>query len=147
MGECHSHDTHADRQTVNTESFAHADVASRIAVSLGVGLLVGLEREWAHNMQRYFGGAGFLLLSGLGGLVSSASATASAASLAASGTITPETAAVATILTSMTSAVVHVPVVYYQGGRGRLFAGLVQNSVLVVVLGLATLSLHAVSAW
>jgi uncharacterized membrane protein (DUF4010 family) len=98
-------------------------------------------------MQRYFGGAGFLLLSGVGGLVSSASATASAASLAASGTISPETAAVATILTSMASAVIHVPVVYYQGGRGRLFAGLVQNSVLVVVLGLATLALHAVWPW
>src|SRR5262245_60660234 len=34
---------------VTLEPFAHADVAARIAVSLGVGLLVGLEREWAHK--------------------------------------------------------------------------------------------------
>ena len=97
-------------------------------------------------VQRYFGGAGFLVLSGVGGLVSSASATASAASLAAAGTISAETGAVAVVLTSMASAVVHVPVVYYQGGRGKLFAGLVQNSILVVVLGLVTLALRAVWA-
>ena len=97
-------------------------------------------------VQRYFGGAGFLVLSALGGLVSSASATASAASLAASGTISAETAAFAVVLTSMASTVVHVPVVYYQGGRGKLFVGLVQNSMLVVVLGLGTLALQAVWA-
>jgi uncharacterized membrane protein YhiD involved in acid resistance len=30
-------------------SFPYEDVASKIALALGVGLLVGLEREWAHK--------------------------------------------------------------------------------------------------
>jgi uncharacterized membrane protein (DUF4010 family) len=98
-------------------------------------------------VQRYFGGVGFLVLSLLGGMVSSASATASAASLAASGTITPETAASAVVLTSMASTIAHLPVAYYQGGGGRLFAGLAQSSLTIVLLGLATLALHQVWPW
>ena len=30
-------------------SFPYTEVATKIAVALGVGLLVGLEREWAHK--------------------------------------------------------------------------------------------------
>src|ERR1051326_4851059 len=38
-------------EIVNLSSvpFPHYEVAARIAVSLGVGLLIGLEREWAHK--------------------------------------------------------------------------------------------------
>lgn len=64
--------------------------------------------------QKYFGNSGFLVLSVLGGLVSSASTTATAAALVASGKISPAMGGVATVITSMASAVVDIPLVYQQ---------------------------------
>jgi uncharacterized membrane protein (DUF4010 family) len=61
--------------------------------------------------QRSLGHAGFYVVSALGGIVSSASAVASAANLAASGTVTPFSAAVGALLASATSALISAPLV------------------------------------
>jgi uncharacterized membrane protein (DUF4010 family) len=61
--------------------------------------------------HRYLGRLGFYGVSALGGLVSSASAVASAANLAASGTVPPRVAAIGTILASLTSALINLPLV------------------------------------
>lgn len=89
--------------------------------------------------QRYFGSFGFLGLSVVGGLVSSASTTATAAALATTGKITPETAGVAAVLTSMTSALVNLPIVYQQTRETALVRRLAVTSALVVILGLVFL--------
>lgn len=61
--------------------------------------------------QRFLGAWGFLVVSVLGGLVSSVSTTATSAALAVAGKVGPEVAGFATVLTSMVSAVVKRPLV------------------------------------
>jgi uncharacterized membrane protein (DUF4010 family) len=91
--------------------------------------------------QRYFGTLGFLALSVAGGLVSSASTTATAATLAAAGKITPDAAGMAAVLTSMASAVVDMPIVYRQIRDSVVFYRLAGVSVLVLVIGLSVMTL------
>ncbi len=61
--------------------------------------------------QRHLGSVGVLAVSFLGGLVSSASTTAAAAKLAAQGDATATIAGIATVLTSISSAFVNLPLV------------------------------------
>jgi uncharacterized membrane protein (DUF4010 family) len=61
--------------------------------------------------QRGLGGAGFLAVTFIGGLVSSASAVASAAMLAASGKTSPELAGIGAILAALASTLVNLPLV------------------------------------
>jgi len=96
-------------------------------------------------VERHFGGAGFLALSLVGGLISSASTTASAASLAASGTIAPETAGLAVVLASMASALASLPVVYVQTRGVRLFRMLALSTGVVVAIGLSVFAIR--QAW
>lgn len=79
---------------------------------LKFGIVFVLLQASGSLAQRYLGSFGVLAISLLGGLVSSASATAAAARLAAHGDITPVIAGVATILTSISSAFVNLPLVY-----------------------------------
>ena len=86
--------------------------------------------------QRYLGSFGFLAVSALGGLVSSASTTATAAALAATGRISFQSAGIAAVLTSMMSVLVDMPIFYRQTDQRMLasrFAGL---SALVIAVGL-----------
>ncbi len=87
--------------------------------------------------QRYLGQMGFLAVSTLGGLVSSASTTASAASLTASGKVLPDTAALAAVLTSMASALVDLPLVYQQTRSWALTARLATATMVAVITGVA----------
>jgi uncharacterized membrane protein (DUF4010 family) len=96
-------------------------------------------------VERHVGGVGFLALSIVGGLISSASTTASAASLAANGTIANETAAMAVVLTSMASALASLPVVYVQTRGVRLFRTLATSTGVIVVLGLSVFAIR--QAW
>ncbi len=59
--------------------------------------------------ERHLGGTGFLLVSIIGGLVSSASSAAAAAHLASSGQLSPELASSGTVLASMASAMSSLP--------------------------------------
>jgi uncharacterized membrane protein (DUF4010 family) len=61
--------------------------------------------------HRELGHVGFYGVSAIGGLLSSASAVASAANLAASGTVPPRVAAIGTILASLTSALINLPLI------------------------------------
>jgi uncharacterized membrane protein (DUF4010 family) len=89
--------------------------------------------------QRNFGSGGFLIVSILGGLISSASTTATAASLCAAGEISPEVAGIATVLTSVSSAVINIPLVYQQTHRGALTRRLALTTGLITGAGLAVL--------
>jgi len=85
--------------------------------------------------QRFLGSLGFLMVSILGGLVSSASTTATAASLVATGQISPQIGGLATILTSVSSSLVNLPLVYQQTRQPKLVQTLATISLLIVLLG------------
>ncbi len=89
--------------------------------------------------QRHFGGLGFLVVALLGGLVSSASTTASAAELLAVGQISASTAVQAAVLTSIASALVNIPLVYQQTRQGRLTLRLAALTGVTVALGVGCL--------
>lgn len=79
--------------------------------------------------QRALGDAGFYAVSVIGGVVSSASAVASAATLAASRTLSPSVAAIGALLASVTSAMVNLPIV------ARVAGDRVLTHRVMVVLG------------
>jgi uncharacterized membrane protein (DUF4010 family) len=72
--------------------------------------------------ERFLGSAGVVIVSIVGGLVSSASSTAAAATLAAHGRIDPQQAALCTVLASVASMLVNLPIVYRQIRKRRLMA-------------------------
>jgi uncharacterized membrane protein (DUF4010 family) len=86
--------------------------------------------------QRYLGTLGFLALSVAGGLVSSASTTATAAA----GKITPDNAGMAAVLTSMASVIVDMPIVYRQIRDKTLSSRLAVVSAVVLVAGLSLMT-------
>ena len=89
--------------------------------------------------QKFLGSSGFLAVSVAGGLVSSASTTATAAQLVLSGRIAPETAAIATILTSLASAVVNMPLVQQQTRNIELTRRLTIATGGIIVIGMIAL--------
>ena len=98
--------------------------------------------------QRYLGHLGFLLVSLVGGLVSSASTVGAAATLAMRGNITPETAGMATVLTSMASALSNLPLFQHQVRRWELTRKLGYLSAGIVALGVVTMLIVRFSlAW
>jgi uncharacterized membrane protein (DUF4010 family) len=94
--------------------------------------------------QRYFGASGVLGISFLGGFVSSASTTAAAAKLASQGKITDTLAGVSTVLTSITSAFVNLPLVYQITKDRVLTRSLAFHTAGCILSGLA---LMAIVAW
>ena len=86
--------------------------------------------------QRYFGALGFSALSVIGGLVSSASTTATAAALVARGKVAPQSGGIAVVLTSMASVFVDMPIVYRHIRERSVSRRLVAASSIVIALGL-----------
>jgi len=95
--------------------------------------------------QRYLGHFGFLLVSVIGGLVSSASTSGAAATLALHGKITPQTAGLATVLTSMASALSNLPLLHQQIRNWTVTRRLTLFSAGVVAAGL--LSMWIFNRW
>ncbi|MCP3100857.1 DUF4010 domain-containing protein [Myxococcus sp. K15C18031901] len=87
--------------------------------------------------QSLLGHAGFYAVSALGGLVSSASAVASAASLSAQGLLSPTTAGVGAIIASLGSAAINFVLVARVSGQRLLTLRLGWSLGAVFVLGLA----------
>jgi uncharacterized membrane protein (DUF4010 family) len=92
--------------------------------------------------QRLIGNAGFQIVSVLGGLFSSASTTAAAANMAMHGKVTSTQAGVAVVLTSISSALVNLPIVSRQAKARPAMRELVLSSVLQVAAGIAVVALQ-----
>ena len=107
--------------------------------SLGLALKYGLIflalQAAATLAQRSLGEAGFYAVSVVGGFVSSASAVASAANLASTGELSPSAAAIGTLLASVTSALVHLPIVARVAGDRALTRRVAVALGTLVVLG------------
>lgn len=85
--------------------------------------------------QKLLGHLGFYAVSLIGGLISSASAVASAATLAANHTLEAQVAGTGAVLASMTSALVNLPLVSRLSQEHRLTQRLIVLLGLSVVLG------------
>lgn len=93
--------------------------------------------------QRWVGDAGFQIVSVLGGLFSSASTTAAAANMAMHGHVTQSEAGVAVVLTSISSALINLPLVQRQAKLRPQMRELVFSSALQVIVGVMILVLQA----
>jgi uncharacterized membrane protein (DUF4010 family) len=90
--------------------------------------------------QRFLGTYGTISVSILGGFASSASTTAAAGSLARHGQITPGTAALSTVLTSIASTLVNLPIIYRQTRDRGLVRIRLLISVAITILGISVLA-------
>jgi uncharacterized membrane protein (DUF4010 family) len=86
--------------------------------------------------QNALGEAGFYAVSLAGGVVSSASAVASAGILAAQGHITPSVAGIGSVLASLASAAVNLVLVARIGHDRHLTARMARSLGIVVALGI-----------
>ena len=92
--------------------------------------------------QRWLGNAGFQTVSVLGGLFSSASTTAAAANMAMHGHVAQSQAGIAVILTSISSALINLPLVQRQAKLRSQMRELVFSSALQAIIGIAILFLQ-----
>src|SRR5271170_5023978 len=92
--------------------------------------------------ERHLGKFGFLGISLLGGLVSSASTTAAAANMVSNGQLQPGLAGTGVVLASIASALINLPIVARGAKNGELTQRLVTLTVGLVILGIAVLILR-----
>jgi uncharacterized membrane protein (DUF4010 family) len=86
-------------------------------------------------LTRYFGSYGMFATGVLGGLVSSASTTAAAATMAMHGKISASLAGSATVLTSLTSAAVNLPIVWRMTKSKPVMKRLTMEMATVIATG------------
>jgi uncharacterized membrane protein (DUF4010 family) len=87
-------------------------------------------------LTRIFGNSGMLAVSVIGGLVSSASTTAAAATMAMHGQISPSLAGSATVLASLASAAVNLPIVWRTTENKAVFRRLVIQTAGIMAAGI-----------
>jgi uncharacterized membrane protein (DUF4010 family) len=95
-------------------------------------------------LTRAFGGNGLLATSVIGGLVSSASATAAAATMARHGNISPSLAGSAVVLASLSSALVNLPIVWRIIKDKKIVRRLALQMATIVIAGIAAVILDRI---
>jgi uncharacterized membrane protein (DUF4010 family) len=95
-------------------------------------------------LTRYFGSEGMLATGVFGGLVSSASTTAAAATMAMHGKITAALAGSATVLTSLASAAVNLPIVWRTTKDKAVVKGLAIKMATVIATGIAAVAVDRI---
>ena len=95
-------------------------------------------------LTRYFGSGGMLATGVFGGLVSSASTTAAAATMAMHGKITAALAGSATVLTSLASAAVNLPIVWRTTKDKAVTKALTIKMAAVIGTGIAAVAVDRV---
>jgi uncharacterized membrane protein (DUF4010 family) len=110
---------------------------------LNFGLIFLAVQVLAILGQRLIGSAGFEIVSVLGGLVSSASTTAASANMVMHGKVTADQAGMAAVLTSITSALVNIPIVQRQVKSKAITRELIIFSILQVVIGIVVLAFQS----
>ena len=116
-------------------------ISLRHALTFGVVFVaITLAGQLAY---RWLGQPGFLLVSLIGGLVSSASTSASAGILAANGSLAPSLAGYGVVLTSMASLAFHVPIAKMAGLDRNDTRHLAVLSAIILAMGLAGVAAQA----
>jgi uncharacterized membrane protein (DUF4010 family) len=125
------------RETVNLELQLSSPVSLRHVFTFGAFFV--LIEVLGTVAERYAGKYGFLVISALGGFVSSASSTAAGALMAANGKLSPEIAGAGAVLASISSALVNLPLVYRRTHQREVVRTLTGVSLSLVVIGLLVL--------
>jgi uncharacterized membrane protein (DUF4010 family) len=112
-------------------------ISVRKVVSFGLFFLA--IQSVATLAQRLLGETGSVVVSFLGGFVSSASATAAAGSLASHHQISPRSAAICAVVASIASALVNLPIIYRMTHKSRVFRKLIILSAITTAIGLLVL--------
>lgn len=131
-----SRDIHPEGKLPLTSPISLRKVLTFAALFIGIQILGTLA-------QRMFGSAGLQVISVLGGLVSSAGTTAAAADLVMHGKILASEAATATVLASIASLLIDLPIVYKQIRDKAVRRDLTVASFLQTVAGIAVLVVQA----
>jgi uncharacterized membrane protein (DUF4010 family) len=92
--------------------------------------------------ERHLGKFGFLGISLLGGLVSSASTSAAAANMVAHGQLSPGLAGTGVVLASLASALINVPIIHRKTKDAALTRRMAILTVELTILGIAVLLLR-----
>jgi uncharacterized membrane protein (DUF4010 family) len=92
--------------------------------------------------QRYLGKIGFLGISVLGGLVSSASTSAAAANMVGHRQMQPALASEGVVLASVASALINLPILYRSVKNPALLKRLTRYTVMLAAIGIAVLVLQ-----
>ena len=95
-------------------------------------------------LTKYFGSYGMFATGIFGGLVSSASTTAAAATMALHGKISPALAGSATVLTSLSSAAVNLPIVWRTTRNRAVVRRLTIQMATVIGVGVAVVTIDRV---
>ena len=92
------------------------------------------------TLAQRLGSFGFLVVALIGGTVSSASTAAAAAHLAAHGELTPQLAATGAVLSSITSALVNIPVLQRETRRRDMATRLAWITLAIAAVGILAVS-------
>jgi uncharacterized membrane protein (DUF4010 family) len=95
-------------------------------------------------LTKYFGSGGMLATGVFGGLISSASTTAAAATMAMHGRITAALAGSATVLTSLTSAAVNLPILWKTTKDKAVMKALTIQMATVIGTGIAAVAVDRI---
>jgi len=106
---------------------------------LFIGIQVG-----GSLLTRFFGSYGMLATCIFGGLVSSASATAAASTMALHGKISAALAGSTTVLTSLTSAAVNLPIVWRATKNKAVVSRLTMEVATVVATGISAVTIDLI---
>jgi uncharacterized membrane protein (DUF4010 family) len=118
-------------------------LSSPISISrvLRFGIVFILIEVAGTLLTRAFGNSGMLAISVFGGLVSSASTTAAAATMAMRGKISPSLAGSATVLTSLASAAVNLPIVWRVTRNRAVVKKLAYQTTAVIGTGILAVAI------
>ncbi len=132
------------RRAAYVEQDVTIDVGSPVSLKKvsGFALLFLLLQIVATLGQRWIGDTGFQIVSVLGGLFSSASTTAAAANMAMHGRVVQFQAGIAVVLTSISSALINLPIVQREPKLRSKMRALIFSSVLQAIIGIAILFLE-----
>jgi uncharacterized membrane protein (DUF4010 family) len=95
-------------------------------------------------LTKYFGSEGMLATGVFGGLVSSASTTAAAATMAMHGKITAALAGSTTVLTSLASAAVNLPIIWKTTKNKAVIKALTIQMATVIATGIAAVAIDRI---
>lgn len=126
----------------DTPSEIHLELPVSIGHVLNFAVLFLLIQVVSTLGERHLGKFGFLGVSILGGLVSSASTTAAAANMVAHGQLPAGLAGTGVVLASLASALINLPIIQRQAKNHALTRRVATLTVELTILGLAVLLLR-----
>jgi uncharacterized membrane protein (DUF4010 family) len=128
------------RSDVNAEE-VELHLASPVSLKkvLSFGALFLVIQVFGTAAARWLGNSGFLVVSFVGGIVSSASATAAAANMVSHGSVTALEAAMATILTSIASQGMNLPIIRRHVKDKEVVRNIFLATALQTFVGLAAM--------